>query len=72
METAVAGIIILLLTGRTHGEAGHGGFYPIVGDIMDDGETRAAVGAVDERIMKAAILGIKELIQAILTDGDIW
>lgn len=71
VETAVVRIIILLLTGRTHGEGGHGGFYPIIGDILDDGETGTTVGAIDEGVEVASVFRVHEFPQTILTRGDI-
>ena len=58
-------------TVRAHGEACHRGLRPIIGDVLDDCEARSAVGAVDEGIMVAAVMGVEEFAQAIRADGDI-
>ena len=39
-------------------EAGHGGGGPVVGDAQGDGEARAAVGAVGERVAVAPVGGV--------------
>ena len=68
METTVAWIIILPLTGRAHGELGHSGFFSIIGDILGDGETRAAVGTIDEWVEVPSVLGVHKLPETIPTD----
>ena len=45
-------------------EGGHGGGRPVVGHVADDGEARAAVGAVRERIAKATVGRVADLAQA--------
>jgi len=72
MEAAVVGVLILCLASGTHVESPHGGLRSIVGDILDDGETRAAVGAVGEGVSVAAIVGIEEFSLTILTSSNIW
>src|ERR1022692_339969 len=57
METPVIRIGILRRTGRTHGEACHGGGGAVVGDVLDDGVARAAMGAVGEGIPVAPVGG---------------
>jgi hypothetical protein len=49
----------------------HSGLVAIIGNILDDGETWTTVGAVDEGIAVAAIRGIKEFAQAVVTGGSI-
>lgn len=71
METAVRRIMVLRLAIRTHAKAGHGGGRPVVRNILNDGVTRAAIGAVGERITEAAIFGIINIAQAIVAGGDI-
>ncbi len=56
---------------RAEGKRGHGGGRPVVGDILDDGEARAAIGAIDERVEIAAIAGVEQFPLTIRTDGDI-
>ena len=68
---AVLNVVVLPVAVRAHGEGAHGGLRPVVGDILDDGKARAAVGAVDERIAVAPVRGIQQLAQAVVTDADI-
>ena len=65
MEPAVGGVVVLGRARRAHGERGHGGERPVVGHVPDDGEPRAAVGAVDERVAVAAVVRVGELAQAV-------
>ena len=44
---------------------GHRRARAVVGDVADDREARAAVGAVDERVAVAAVGGVEELGQAV-------
>jgi hypothetical protein len=54
-----------------HREDGHGGLGPVVGDVFDDGEARAAVGAVDEGVAVAAVGGVEEFAQTVGANADI-
>jgi hypothetical protein len=71
VEATVQRILILGGTGRAHGERRHGGQRPIIGNVFDDGEAGAAVGAVDERIAVAAISRVKQFSQAVGTGADV-
>ena len=42
---------------RAHVKVAHGGFGPVVGDVVDNRIAGAAVGAVDKRIAIAAVRG---------------
>jgi len=55
-----------------HLERRHRRLGPVVGNVLDDGKARTAVGAVDERVTIATVAGIEKLAQAIIADGDIW
>ncbi|MCK7527005.1 MAG: hypothetical protein MZV64_60070 [Ignavibacteriales bacterium] len=46
-------------------------FGAVVGDVLDDGEARSAVGAVDEGIAVAPVVGVEEFAQAVVADGDV-
>ena len=61
MEAPVGGVLVLGAAGRAHGERRHGGGRPIVGQAPDDGQARAAVGAIGERVAVAAGEGIEHL-----------
>ncbi len=71
MKTAIGGILVLRLTVWAHGELVHGCLGPIVGDVLDDGEARPAVGAVDEGIAVAPVPSVEHLLQAIRAGGDV-
>ncbi len=71
MKAAIVWLIVLLLTGMTHSEGGHGGLFSIVGDILGNGETGPAVSTVNEGIKVPSISRVHELPHAIPTDGDI-
>ena len=57
MESAVGRVGVLGRTGRAQREGGHRRRRPVVWQAGDDGEPWAAVGATDERVPIAAILG---------------
>ena len=44
---------------------------PVIGQVVDDGEARPAVRAVDERIPVAAIVGVEQLAHAVLARGKL-
>jgi len=71
VETAIGGIVIFDLASGTHFERVHGGAGAVVGNIANDGEARAAVGAVDEGIAKAAVARVGHFAEAVFADGDI-
>lgn len=69
VETAIAGIVVFLVTGVAKGEPGHGGEGAIVGQGFDNAIAGAAVGAVNEGIAVAAIVGVEEFFDAVGTGG---
>jgi hypothetical protein len=71
VEAAVGRIAVLALTGRAHGEAGHGCARPVVGDARDDGEPRPAIRAVDERVAVAPIRRVEQLGEAVTAGGRV-
>ena len=71
MKTAVKWVGVLACTCRAHGEGAHGGLRAVVGETADDGEARAAVGAVDKRVMVPAVRRVEELAQAVIAGGDV-
>jgi len=72
MESPIAGVDILSLTGYAHGESGHGRAFPIVGNTANDGEPWTAVRAVEEGITVATLVCTVELAEALRTGGHIW
>jgi len=71
VEPPVGWVVIFMLTFWTHAELGHGGFRPIVRDILDDGKPGPAVRAVGKRVSIPAILGVENLLLARLAGGDV-
>jgi hypothetical protein len=71
MESPIQRLLILFTTPLTHGEGSHGGFIPIVGNILDDCVPRTAVGAIDEGIAVSSIPGIIHFAQAVVADAYI-
>ena len=64
METSVSRIFIFMLTFRTHLETAHGGQWAVIGNVIDDGETRSTVGAVGECISISSVGFIEDLFSA--------
>ena len=54
-----------------HREFFHRGIGAIVGQRFDDGETRAAIGAVGEGIAKTAIVRVQDFAQAVAAGRDV-
>ena len=71
VEAAVAGILVLAPAFRAHGESRHRGVRAVVGNVADDREPWPAVGAVGERVAKAAIAGVEDLGEAVGAGGAI-
>ena len=65
VEAPVGRVLVLGAAGRAHGEARHGRVRPVVRDVAHDRESRAAVGAVRERVAEAAIGRVEQLGQAV-------
>jgi hypothetical protein len=60
VETAIGGVVVFGGAVRTHGEVRHCREGTVIGHVPDDGEAGAAVGAVDERVVEAAVARIGE------------
>ena len=71
MKAPIGGIIILGLACRAHFKMPHRSFGPIIRNIVNDGVTGSAVGAIDKRIAIAPVAGLQEFSQAIVTNRDI-
>ncbi len=71
VEAAVQRVFVFPLAVGAHLEDAHGGQRPVVGDVLDDGEARAAVGAVGEGIAVAAVALGENFLQAGAAGGDI-
>src|SRR5208282_2222531 len=71
VKAPVERILIFLKAGRTHGERRHRGARPVVRNVANDGETRPAVGAIDEWIEVTPVVRVEHLTQAIRADCDV-
>ena len=68
VEAAIGRIVVFPLAREAHFEGGHGGARAIVGNVVDDREARAAIGAVDEGIAEAAVARVHHLAKTIGAD----
>jgi hypothetical protein len=66
MEAPVGRVLIFGAAGIAHGKAGHRRQRAVVGNAANDGETRPAVGAVDERVAETTVGRIVQLAQAVV------
>ena len=71
VKAAVERIIVFRLAVWTHFKTGHGGLWAVIGNIADDGESRSAIGAVDEWVTVASIGRVEEFAAAVRADGHI-
>jgi len=71
MKASIKWVVVFRLAGWTHGKDAHGCLLAIIGNILHDGEARTTVGAVDEGIPEASIVGIEKFVKAISTGGSI-
>ena len=71
VEAAVGGGGVFGLAGGAHGEDPHGGVGAVVGEVFNDAEPRAAVGAGGEGVLVAAIARVCHVRQALITGGHI-
>ena len=71
VEPAVGGVGIFGGAFRAHGEGVHRGRRPVIGQRADDGEARAAVGAVDEGVVIASVGGVEEFPQTVVARCDV-
>ncbi len=71
VKAAICGVFILGAAPGAQGKTGHGGVRPVVGDIADDRETGAAVGAVDEGVAITPVLRVFHLPQAVGAGCDV-
>ena len=71
VEAAIGGVVIFGLTGGTHRKFVHRGAGAVIRDVADDGETRAAVCAVDERVAEATVTRISYFAETVFADSDV-
>jgi hypothetical protein len=67
METPIGGVMEFARAIAAHLKMAHGRALAIVGNILDDGKSGTAIGAVDERIAIAPIRRIEKLFETIVT-----
>jgi len=67
MEAPVGRVPVFLPAAVAETELSHGCQGAIIGNTGDDRVTRAAIGAIDERVPVAAVAGVEQLPQAIGT-----
>ena len=65
------GTVILLGTGPAHGKHLHAGPLPVVGQGVQDGQPRAAAGAVDKRMEVSFVRRVVHLPDAVLADRNV-
>ncbi|CCJ88351.1 hypothetical protein BN132_279 [Cronobacter turicensis 564] len=71
VKAPVGRIAVLRVARRAERKARHRGVGPVVGHGVDNGEARAAVGAVDKRVAPAGVCGIVEFAQALRAGGGV-
>ncbi len=71
MKAPVGRVFVFRAAGRAQREAPHGGALPVVGQVLDDREARAAVGAVGEGVLVAPVPRVEELGAAVVAGRDV-
>src|ERR687894_532785 len=71
VEAAVGGILVLAAAVGAHSKARHRSRGPVVRNRAGDGEARAAVRAIGERVTVTPVRGIQKLDQAIFARSDV-
>src|SRR3974390_1531285 len=71
MEATIGGIVVFGPAGGAHLEFVHRSARAIIRDVANDGEARATVGAVDERIAESTVARIGHFAKAVVTHGDV-
>src|SRR4030095_13474350 len=71
MKAAIGRVVEFALAVVTHFKTGHGRALAIVGNVLDNGKSRTAIGAVNKRIAIAPIRGIEKLSEQVVTGGRV-
>ncbi len=71
VEAAVERVAVLAGAALAHGEVLHRRALAVVGQLLDDGEARPAVRAVDERVAVAPVVGVEQLAHAVVARGQV-
>ena len=69
--SAGSGIFIFFRAGGAHRELLHAGSCPVIGQLVQDGKTRTALGTVDKWMKITAVSGIIQLPPAFRTGRDV-
>ena len=71
VEAAVERVGVFGGATLAHGEILHGRARAIVGQRVDDGEARPAIGTVDEGVAEAAVVRVEQFRRAVVASGQI-
>lgn len=71
VKSPVPWVFVFFPADGAHPERSHGGFVTIVRNVLNDGKSRAAEGAVDERISMSKVSGGKKLGKTRIAGGKI-
>ena len=71
VKAPAGGIVVFALAVRALAERAHGGVRAVVGQALDEGVTRAALRAVDERIAMTPVGGVEEFAAAVVAEGEV-
>ncbi len=71
VETSVNGTLVFAAAVGAHREFGHSGHRPVVGNIEDDAVTWAAIRAIGEGVIVAAVGGIARIRETGIADADV-
>ena len=71
VETAIAGIGVLALTAGAEGKVRQAGVVALERQLLHHAVAGAAMGAADQRVAIAAVVGVVQLGQAVRADGQI-
>src|SRR5262249_1258345 len=71
MEAPIQRVIVFGMTYGTHSKHRHGCARPIIRNVARNGESRAAIRAVNEGITISAVRRIEQFLQALVTGGNV-
>ena len=71
MKTSITGILVFLSAIRAHLKPSHRRIRTVVGDILDDRESRTTISTVDKGVTKAPIIRVKHFRLALFTNRNI-
>jgi hypothetical protein len=72
MESSIAWILVFTRALRAHFEVSHSRTGPIVWQCVDDRIARTAVSASYEKVVMPSVALVTQLLEAIVTYGDVW